>query len=677
MKALSNIWRTVALSACTAVVMSGMIACSAEDNTVKEEQTPAAQQEGLKVTLTATFDDGAATRGVSFGSDGTTSTSTFVVGDKIYIYNETQGKLERNYLTVSHISDDGKTADFSGTLDGRYIPGNALKLYYNVSYYNEKNLELSRFDYLGVLNGSASSASACDYAIANATVGSVSSGTLTLSAPVTLQKMQSVFRQRLTFKNTNDGEPITPNIVQLTVSSLENKLNWLYFLNGDAYEMPIAIPNPTIDSNKDIYLALHFSDGSTSSDALTFTAIASNGNVYVGTKTAPSGGFKNGKYYYGNLTLVKSDDKVLPTISWYNVQGGVEVTPDENNRYQIIPQNDYIDIGLSGISKGYCFRPWACSNTLVRLNNFTAKWKDTNTEFIQARSTNFVLDIIGTNTIECRYSNYCITNSDPGTTRIIKLSGSGTLTVTANSKNFCGIYGNNYQDIATSTNPNSNLYFRDNAQDVTAQLAADGYTVIRSARSGSGPYTWTYTVSPKFVEPTITWTTVVEPVELNTYDTYKQYQVSPSGGVIDFTLSGNSSAYTFNLRPSTSATVHLNNLNALNADQSSFIYSEGSGTLTLDLTGSNTINCRNWRQCIYSEDGLKLSGNGTLTVTSNNVNRVGIYGYNYNITNNNNAVTDGTADVSTLAAPGSTVTRSAMTNNNNGTYTWTYTVTTP
>lgn len=676
MKALSNIWRTVALSACTAVVMSGMIACSAEDSIVKEEQTPAAQQEGLKVTLTATFDDGAATRGVSFGTNGTTSTSTFAVGDKIYIYNETQGKQERNYLTVSHISDDGKTADFSGTLDGRYIPGNALKLYYNVSYHNENNLELSRFDYQGVLDGSASSASACDYAIANATVGSVSSGTLTLSAPVTLQKMQSVFRQRLTFKNTNDGQPITtPNIIQLTVSSLENKLNWLYFLNGDAYEMPIAIPNPTIDSNKDIYLALRFSDGSTSSDALTFTALASNGYVYVGTKTAPSGGFKNGKYYYGNLTLVKSDDKVLPNISWYNV--GAEVNPDAYNRYTIQPKNSYIGIGLSGISKGYCFQLWACSNTLVRLNNFTAKWKDNNIGFINANSNYFVLDIIGTNTIECSNSNYCISNFDSGTNRIIKLSGSGTLTVTAKSKNFCGIYGNNYQDIGSSSYPNSNLYFRDDAQDVTAQLAADGYTVQRSALSGSGPYTWTYTVSPKLVEPTISWTTVVEPVTLRTYDTYKQYQVSPSGDVIDFILSGNSSAYTFNLRPSTSATVHLNGLNALNADQSSFIYSEGSGTLTLDLTGSNTIYCRNWRQCIYSEGNLKLSGNGTLTVTSNNVNRVGIYGYNYNITNNNNAVTDGTADVSTLAAPGSTVTRSAMTNNNNGTYTWTYTVTTP
>lgn len=666
MKVLSNIWRTVALSACTAVVVSGMIACSAEDSIVKEERTSAAQQEGLKVTLTATFDDGAATRGVSFGSDVSSSNSTFSVGDKIYVYNETQGWQDREYLTVSSISDDGKTADFSGTLNGGYDPNDALKLYYNVSYYNEDYRNLSRFNYQDVLDGSASSASACDYAIANATVGSVSSGTLTLSAPVTLQKMQSVFRQRLTFKDTNEGQPITtPNIVQLTVSSLENKLNRQYFLNGDVYEMPIAIPNPIIDNNKDIYLALRFSDGSTSSDALTFTAIASNGIVYVGTKTAPSEGFKNGKYYYGNLTLVKSNDKVLPTISWYNVKDGVEVTPDANNTYKIKPQNDYIDIGLSGISKGYCFQLWSCSNTLVRLNNFTAKW-DGNDSFIQAYENDLILDLTGSNTIECRNCVYGIY-----TRHNLRLSGSGTLTVTASYDPYCGIWGgDNY-----STSNNS--YNKTDQQDVTDLLAADGYTVIRSARLGSGPYTWTYTVSPKLVEPTITWTTVVEPVTLKEYGTYKQYQVSPSGGVIDFTLSGNSSAYTFNLRPSTSATVRLNNLNALNADQSSFIYSEGGGTLTLNLTGSNTINCRNWEQCIYSEGGLKLSGNGTLTVTSNKVNRVGIYGDNYTITNNNNVVTDGTADVSTLAAPGSTVTRSAMTNNNNGTYTWTYTVTTP
>ena len=662
MKALSNIWRTVALSACAAVVVSGMTACSAEDNMVNEEQTPAAQQEELKVTLTATFDDGAATRGVSFGSDGTSSNSTFEAGDKIYIYNETQGWQDRKYLTVSNISADGKTADFTGTLNGGYNPGDALKLYYNVSYYNESHRDLSRFNYQDVLDGSASSASACDYAIANANVGSVSSGTLTLAAPVTLQKMQSVFRQRLTFKNTSDGEPIaTPNIVQLTLKSQENKLNRRYFLNGDVYEMPIAIPNPTIDSNKDIYLALRFSDGSTSSDALTFTAMASNGNVYVGTKTAPSGGFKNGKYYYGNLTLVKSDDKVMPTISWYNVLE--EVIPDAYDKYQIKPKDNYIDIGLSGISKGYRFYLWSCSNTIVRLNSLTAKYSGD--QFLYIYTANTVLDITGTNTIECPSFVRCIFAESN-----IRLSGSGTLTVTASDYGDCGLYGNNNYKVAD----NSNKYTTTDAVDVTNELAADGYTVMRSARSGSGPYTWTYTVSPKLVLPTITWNTVAEPVTLNTYDTYKQYQVNPSGGVIDFKLSGNSSAYTFNLRPSTSATVHLKGLNALNADQSSFIYSEGGGTLTLDLTGDNTINCRNWEQCIYSEGNLKLSGNGTLTVTSTTASHVGIYGDNYKTTNNNNAVTDGTADVSALAATGSTVTRSAVTNNNNGTYTWTYTV---
>ncbi|MBP5777156.1 MAG: hypothetical protein J6W56_06345 [Prevotella sp.] len=671
MKALSNIWRTVALSACAAVVVSGMTACSAEDNMVNEEQTPAAQQEELKVTLTATFDDGAGTRGVSFGNDGMSSTSTFADGDKIYVYNETQDRQDGNHLTVSNISADGKTADFTGTLNGGYNPGDALILYYNVSYYNESHRDLSRFNYQDVLDGSASSASACDYAIANANVGSVSSGTLTLAAPVTLQKMQSVFRQRLTFKNTSDGEPIaTPNIVQLTLKSQENKLNRRYFLNGDVYEMPIAIPNPTIDSNKDIYLALRFSDGSTSSDALTFTAMASNGNVYVGTKTAPSGGFKNGKYYYGNLTLVKSNDKVTPTISWYNVLE--EVIPDSYDKYQIKPKNDYIDIGLSGISKGYQFHLLNCSNAIVRLNSLTAKWTS-DIGFLYINYGNIVLDITGINTIECPSHQFCFSTGSN-----IKLSGSGTLTVTASQYPYCGIYGENYQNLGSSSYPNSNLYFKEGAWDVTNLIAADGYTVMRSARSGSGPYTWTYTVSPKFEQPTITWNTVVEPVTLDTYSNYKQYQVNPSGGVIDFTLSGNSSAYTFNLRPSTSATVHLNGLNALNVDNSPFISSEGSGTLTLNLTGDNTINCRNWAFCILAEGDLKLSGNGTLTVTSNTTDRVGIYANNnYNITNNNNAVTDGTADVSALAATGSTVTRSAVTNNNNGTYTWTYTVTTP
>ena len=663
MKALSNIWRTAALSACTAVVMGGMTACSTEDNMVNEEQTPAAQQQELKVTLTATFDEGAGTRGVSFGTDGSSSNSTFSVGDKIYIYNKTKQKLETNCLTVNNISADGKTANFSGTIYDDYDSNDELELYYNLTYFYKNNLNSSRFQYSYIQDGSAAQASACDYAIANATVGSVSGDILTLSAPVTLQKMQSVFRQRLTFKEY--GNTIaTPTISQLTVTSSEKKLVSYYFLDGTFFEMPLGISNLNIDSNNDIYLALRFSDGSTSSDALTFTAITSTGYVYEGTKTAPSGGFKNGRYYYGDLTLTLSNNKVLPTISWDNVES--EVSPDAYFCYNNIkPKNGYSEIGLSGISKGYKFKFWPSTNTIVRLNNLTARWSggsDTDL-FLTLDCTNAVIDITGTNTIDCSLPNSCI--YAPGD---LRLSGSGTLTVTANLNKRCGLYGrSNYE-------PTTNKYDKTDQQDVTDLLAADGYTVIRSAQSGSGPYTWTYTVSPKLVQPTIAWNAVESEVS----PSGNIYTVKPStGNVIDFSLSGNSSAYTFNLRPSSSTTVRLNNFTALNEEATSFIYSEGSGTLTLNLTGDNTIKCRNWQSCIYSEGDLKLSGNGTLTVTSTTASRVGIYGDNYNLSTNNNTVTDGTADVSTLAATGSTVTRSAVTDNHNGTYTWTYTVTTP
>ena len=59
-------------------------------------------------------------------------------------------------------------------------------------------------------------------------------------------------------------------------------------------------------------------------------------------------------------------------------------------------------------------------------------------------------------------------------------------------------------------------------------------------------------------------------------------------------------------------------------------------------------------------------GNGTLTVTCGNTAFYGLHSYNYQI--------DSNTDASVLAADGYTVTRSDMTDNGDGTYTWTYTV---
>ena len=74
----------------------------------------------------------------------------------------------------------------------------------------------------------------------------------------------------------------------------------------------------------------------------------------------------------------------------------------------------------------------------------------------------------------------------------LKLSCTGTsatLTVTAKNDWCCGIQGNNYS-------PNNNEYTTTTELDVTALLAAEGYSVVRSARTKNddGSYTWTYTV---------------------------------------------------------------------------------------------------------------------------------------------------------------------------------------
>lgn len=477
MKALSNIWRTVALSACTAVVVSGMIACSAEDNIVNEEQTPAAQQEGLKVTLTATFDEGGQTRGVSFGSDGTSSNSTFEAGDKIYVYNVTKSALEPNRLSITGISADGKTATFTGTLSGTYAAGDALKLYYNMSNFIGSDYEACHFEYNSTLDGSAANVSAHDYAMTDATVGTVSGGTLTLASAVTLTKLQSVFRQRLTFKNSSGTDISTPTITSLRISSASNKLSMRYWVGEslDAHA-PVAIANPTIDANGDIYLALRFSE-SDANDALTLTATDNDGNQYTVTKNAPNGGFKNGKYYYGAMTLTQTATLIRPTIT--RSDGGTVPEPSKWNSYQMEPTDYYTGVThmtISGTSKGYWFNLWGDMEKTVTLNNLTATY-DGDTEFIFS-GTDVTISLSGTNSITCKNCTQCISVNNN-----LKLSGKGTLTVTVKSYMRYGLYAQNYSE---------------NSSQNVSDLAADGYTVTRSDRTDNPDhtYTWKYSVRP-------------------------------------------------------------------------------------------------------------------------------------------------------------------------------------
>ena len=205
----------------------------------------------------------------------------------------------------------------------------------------------------------------------------------------------------------------------------------------------------------------------------------------------------------------------------------------------------------------------------------------------------------------------------------------------------------------------------------------DVYTATKAAptsgfKNGKYYYSSAATVltwQKKLVKPTITWTSVAdftekEPDELNWYYVYGPWNgegYDPS----EFTISGISRGYKFVAYDG--ATIHLDNLDAIKNDENDFIYTTNY-QLNLDISGANTITCKKENQAIFSEGTLKLKGNGTLTVTAKTFDLYGLYSEtNYKSGNN--------SDASVLAAPGYAVTRSATTDNDDGTYTWTYTVT--
>ena len=221
--------------------------------------------------------------------------------------------------------------------------------------------------------------------------------------------------------------------------------------------------------------------GQTSNDKMIF--IASDGTyLYRTTKAEPAGGFRHGKYYYNTAPIQMTNAGALqtPDITWTTPSSPVTPTTSNSNfHYSISTAN--AEISLTGTSRGYYY--YFSDDAIVHLNSLAATRFE---EAIIRYAKNLTLDITGTNNFSCIDTDRCVY-----ATQTLKLKGNGTLTVTSNSASSCGLFGSsNY----TSSN---NSYLTTTELDVSTQLAADGYTVTRSARidNGDGTYTWTYTVA--------------------------------------------------------------------------------------------------------------------------------------------------------------------------------------
>ena len=558
---------------------AALTACTNDDNVSGRQQpTPGAEARTYTVSIPATIGGAEAqTRAVTFGGteSAPTATGRFDDSEKIYVCNETTGAMLLGYLQPTSISDDGKHCQLEGTLTGTVTAGNTLTLAYNMNQFNASDINSCYFNYDGQ---DGTEAGVIDGGLATgltATVSFDSEGVLTTEETADFAMQQAIFR----LKFTDGTNPITVKKLRIesTTSGGIVVTHYPFKAESDRYYGGQIDVNPTTPTSDYLYVALSINESATPS-ALKFTVTDNENIVYTLTKAAPSGGFKNGNYYYSTAATALTASVIKPTITWTSVDAAV--TPNSNNLYDVYGpgRNTPSEITISGISTGYRF--YMNGGATIHLNNLTATFDDQ--EFIFSDG-NLNLDISGANNITCK--NFSPTVIVNGT---LKLSGIGTLTVTANNNDYYGIFTSNY-DGFNNTDP--------------SVLAATGYTVLRSdaTSNADGTYTWMYTVAPTAIIKNLAAVT-----ELTAAD----------GDMLTGKLGGSEASNTGNVKIAAGATVTLLDVDitAVKADNSNpMACIECLGDATIILSGSSKLKATygTFKPAILIPSGHKLTIKGS------------------------------------------------------------------
>lgn len=451
------------------------------------------------------------TRAVSFDGDGVTISTQFQETDCIYIYNETKGAFARTKTDEIHAplialhphNISGAFCDLSGSLsfyvwnsglnewiDVAVEDGDKYSLFYQMNRPSEGSSMNPLFDYSDQ-DGSATSASVHDFAVA--TDVTMAKTVTTLSAPegVLLENLQSMFRLRLSYTDEDSAPIAAPSIASMSVSTKNGTLVYWYKPTdtGDEYDLDlIPLDTPVVFSeNNDIYLSLAFHYDSTHSatdDELILTA-SDGTDAYKGTIAVPSGGFVNSNYYYGELTMVKQAEE--PSFGVYRKEGDnlIRVALDEPRKYTISIPNG-IEYVFKGSCSGYAFELEDNAATIILTGNedpVSASYFGTY-DFIQSdEDLTIVLDC--NYVINCPNCVTAIWSSD--NLRFKTTGGSHTLTVNVkNNTAYYGIYGD--------SNFDAYLYCIEDVQ----LLADEGFSVSYEGptNNNDGTIKWVYTVTP-------------------------------------------------------------------------------------------------------------------------------------------------------------------------------------
>lgn len=489
-----------------AFIALGLCAC---DNTEEILNTPESTKSPVAYhfSLQASFD--AQTRGVTFDGESTIS-SQFEGTDKVYVYNETKKALARhldegNYVATalqpSSITASGRGCTLEGDLSFWKQNGSTWEsvsiddddtysLFYQMNRPNYPDENGGPVYVYAFQKGSAESASQFDFAEANGIVMTKNGSALTVPESVVFTNLQSMFRQHLTFKQGDDV--VNPkSITTLSISTNHSTLVWYYWPTDDVDSFfskeSLEIDNPEIIDG-DVFLALTFDYAQHpdhEGEQLILTAYDDEGNVYQCAKDVPKNGFENGKYYYGDMTMLWKYKDVRPTVT--RTDGGTTITPEQGKySFNLSSDPDPVEFTISGNSTGYCF--YTTSDAIITL--------DGNGTAVYSGAAPFILGELGLTislasnyTIDCRNYAYAIC-ADFGYLKLKTTGDSYKLTVIANDPKYRGLLGwDNF-------NPGY-------AEDV-ADLAETGFSVTLTSTTPTDEdndgnpdyYTWVYTVAP-------------------------------------------------------------------------------------------------------------------------------------------------------------------------------------
>ena len=498
-----------------AFIALGLCACDNTEEILNETPEIPNSPVVYHVSLQASLD--AQTRGVTFDNNDESVISTlFESSDKVYVYNETKGALARHWdedekayvataLQPSNISTSGRGCTLEGDLtfwklndsdeweEVTVDDDDTYSLFYQMNRPNYPDEDGGPVYVYTFQKGSAESVSQFDFAKATGITMTLADNKLTVPNTVMFNNLQSMFRQHLTFKK--GSETVNPaTITRLFVKTSKNTLVLYSFPTEDPEfrfftQDGFKIDNPEIVDG-DVFLALTFdySENSAEGDQLILTAYDAEGNVYQCAKDVPTNGFENGKYYYGEMTMLWKYLDIKPTVT--RTDYGEDIEPELGKySFNLSSDPEPVEFTISGNSSGYCF--YSTGEAIITLGgDGTAVYSGTD-PFIYGE-TILTISLASNYTIDCRGNNSAIW-ADCGDLKLKTTGETYTLSVIASDPDYRGLVGRyNYYPGSVYTNEVNNL-------------AKNGFSVELTSTT-DGPdedndetpdyYTWVYTVTP-------------------------------------------------------------------------------------------------------------------------------------------------------------------------------------